>query len=64
MQETYETWVPSLGWEDPLAVEMAMHSIILAGESPWTEEPGMLQPMRLQRVRRDLVTEQQIKKIK
>ena len=33
MQETYETWVPSLGWEDPLEVEMATHSIILAGES-------------------------------
>ena len=38
-----ETWVQSLGWEDPLEEGMATHSSILAGESPWTEEPGRLQ---------------------
>ena len=35
-----ETWVQSLGLEDPLEKEMAIHSSILAWESPWTEEPG------------------------
>ena len=35
-------WVQSLGWEDPLEREMATHSSILAGEIPWTEEPGGL----------------------
>ena len=35
-----ETWVRSLGWEDPLEKEMATHSSILAWRSPWTEEPG------------------------
>ena len=39
-----ETQVPSLGWEDPLEKEIATHSIILAREIPWTEEPGGLQP--------------------
>ena len=43
MQETQEIWVRSLGWEDPLEEEMATHSSILAGEIPWTEEPGGLQ---------------------
>ena len=37
-----ETWVQSLGQEDPLEKEMATHSSILAGETPWTEEPGRL----------------------
>ena len=37
------TQVPSLGWEDPLEEEMAMHSAILAWKIPWTEEPGGLQ---------------------
>ena len=37
-----ETWVRSLGREDPLEKEMATHSIILAWEIPWTEEPGKL----------------------
>ena len=41
---------PSLGWEDPLEKEMATHSSILAWRIPWTEEPGRLQSMRLQRV--------------
>ena len=42
--------VQSLGWEDPLEEEMANHSSILAGKIPWTEEPGGLQSMGLQRV--------------
>ena len=37
-----ETWVQSLGWEDPLGEGMATHSSILAWRIPWTEEPGML----------------------
>ena len=37
-----ETWVQSLGWEDPLKKEMATHSSILAWRIPWTEEPGRL----------------------
>ena len=45
-----ETWVPSLGWEDPLEKEMATHSSILAWRFPWTEEPGGLQPMGSQRI--------------
>ena len=43
MQETQESQVLSLGWEDPLKKEMAIHSSILAWEVPWTEEPGRLQ---------------------
>ena len=35
-----ETWVRSLGWDDPLKKGMATHSGILSGEIPWTEEPG------------------------
>ena len=49
-----ETWVPSLGWEDPLEKEMTTHSSILSWEIPWTEEPSGLQAMGLQRVRHDL----------
>ena len=41
-----ETWVQSLGWEDPLEKEMATHSSILAWKIPWTEEPGRLQFIR------------------
>ena len=52
-------WVPSLGWEDLLEKEMVTHSNILAWEIPWTEEPGRLQSMGLQRVGHDLVTKQQ-----
>ena len=48
----------SLGWEDPLEMEMATHSNILAREIPGTEEPGGLQSMGFQRVRHDLVTKQ------
>ena len=43
-----ETWVRSLGWEDPLEKKMVTHSSILAWENPWTEEPGRLQSMELQ----------------
>ena len=45
-----ETQVRSLGWEDPLEQERATHSSILAWRIPWTEEPGRLQSMGLQRV--------------
>ena len=50
MQETQETWVGSLGQEDPLEEEMTAHSSILAWRIPWTEEPGRLQSMGSQRV--------------
>ena len=40
-----ETWVRSLGWEDPLQKEMATHSSTLAWKIPWMEEPGRLQSM-------------------
>ena len=43
-----ETWVQSLGWEDPLEKEMATHSRTLAWKIPLTEEPGRLQSMGLQ----------------
>ena len=39
---TWETWVQSLSWEDPLEEGMATHSTILLGDSSWTEEPGGL----------------------
>ena len=48
-----ETWVPSLGWDDPLEKGMATHSSILAWEIPQTEEPGRLPSMGSQRVGRD-----------
>ena len=48
-----ETWVQSLGREDPLEKEMAIHYSILAWKIPWTEEPGRLQSMGLQRVGHD-----------
>ena len=51
-----ETQVQFLGQEDPLEKEMATHSSILAWEIPWTEKPGRLQSMGLQRVRPDLAT--------
>ena len=49
----WETWVRSLGREDPLEKEMITHSSILAWRIPWTEEPGGLQSIASQRVRRD-----------
>ena len=45
-----EMQVGSLGWEDPLEKGMATHSSILAWKIPWTEEPGGLQSIGLQRV--------------
>ena len=50
-----ETWVQSPGWEDPLEKGMATHSSILAWRIPWTEEPGGLQSMGLQRGGHDWV---------
>ena len=47
----WETWVRSLGWEDPLEKEMATHSSTLAWKIPRMEEPGRLQSMGSQRVR-------------
>ena len=45
-----EAWVQSLGWEDPLEKEMAIHSSTLAWKIPWMEEPDRLQSTGLQRV--------------
>ena len=45
LPEMQETWVRSLGWEDPLVKEMTTHSNILAWRIPWTEKPGRLQSM-------------------
>ena len=59
-----DTWVPSLGREDPLEKEVATHTSILAWEVPWTEEPGGLQSMGLQKSRymaERLTKQQQIK---
>ena len=50
MQQTQETWLPSLDKEDPLEKEMATHSNILAWRIPWTEESGVLQSIESQRV--------------
>ena len=52
-----EMWVRFLGLEDPLEKEMATHSNILDWRIPWTEEPGRLQSIGLQRVRHDWVAE-------
>ena len=49
----WEIRLQSLGWEDPLEKEMETYSSILAWEIPWTEEPGGLQSMGLQRVGHD-----------
>jgi len=48
-----EAWVQSLGWEDPLGMEMATHSSIFAWRIPWTEEPSGLQSIESQRVGHD-----------
>ena len=50
---TQETWVRSLGWEDPREKAMAVYSSILAWRTPWTEEPGGLQSMGSHRVGHD-----------
>ena len=44
----WETWVRSLGWEDPLEKEVATHCSILSWRIPWTKEPGGLKAMRSQ----------------
>ena len=49
----WETWVPSLGQEDPLEKEMVPHSSTLAWKIPWTEEPGRPQSLGSQRVGHD-----------
>ena len=49
----WETWVRSLGWEDPLEKEMAAHSSILSWRIPWAEESGRLQSMGSQKVGHD-----------
>ena len=48
-----ETQVQALGWEDPLEKEMVVHSSTIAWKIPWTEEPGRLQSVGLQRVGHD-----------
>ena len=55
----WDTWVLSLGSEDPLEEEMATHSSVLAWRIPGTGEPGGLQSMGLHRVGHDLATKQQ-----
>ena len=56
-----DTWMWSMGWEDPLVKEMAAHSSILAWEVPWTEEPGRLQSItgvtRVTRVSHNIASE-------
>ena len=54
-----ERRVQSLGQEDPLENEMAIHTSILAWDTPWAEESGRLHYMGLQRVGYNLVTKQQ-----
>ena len=51
-----ETWIWSLGWDDPLEKGIATHSSILAWRIPWTEEPSRPQSMGLQRLGHDLAT--------
>ena len=48
MKEMQQTWIRSLGWEDPLEQEMEPHSSILAQKVPWAEEPGGLQSTKSQ----------------
>ena len=48
-----ETWVQSLGQEDPLEKGMSTHSSILAWRIPWTKEPGRLQSIVSQRIEHD-----------
>ena len=62
MQDTQETWVPSLGLEDPLEKKMATHSSILAWKIPWAEKPGGLQSKGLQKIQTWLSTHTQAKR--
>ena len=48
-----ETWLQSLGLEDPLEKEVATYSSTIAWKMPWTEEPDRLQPMGSGRVGHD-----------
>ena len=48
-----ETWILSLGWEDPLEEGMVPTPVFFPGQFPWTEEPGGLQSMGSQKVRHD-----------
>ena len=57
VQEIPETWVRSLGREDPLEKEMTTHSSVLAWGIPWTEEPGRIQFIVLQRAGHSWATE-------
>jgi len=58
-----ETQVQSVGWEDPLEKEIAIYPSILAWKMPWTEEPGGLQTVALQKFGHDWTTKQQQKKV-
>ena len=60
----WETWVWSLGQEDPLEEGMATHSSILAWRIPWTEEPGVLQSMGSHRVRHNFHRAAALRKIR
>ena len=53
LPEMQETQIQFLSWEDPLENGMATHPRILAWRTPWTEKPGGLHSMGLQRVRQD-----------
>ena len=55
-----ESWVPSLGCEDPLEKEIATHSSILALRILWTEDLGGLQSMELQKVRHNWANNKEI----
>jgi len=50
MEETFEMWIQSLGWEEPLEEGMATHSSILAWKIPWTGKPSRLQSIGSHRV--------------
>ena len=60
--ETWETWVQSLGWKDPLEKGMTTHSSILSWVILWAKKPSGLQPVGLQRVIPNLLTKQQQQK--
>ena len=60
MLEAWQTWVGSLGWEDPLEEERVTLSSILVWEIPWVEEPGGLQSVGSKRVRHDCATEREL----